>query len=354
MMDPQAPPLAGLNQAMLTQSMRVLTSQPTLPTLQSLPSLSYLSNTFSSFFPIRPKDVNFVYHSPRYRLLSQLQESSPQSGIRTLPTDSTLVSRVILSITPTPGVYQALNKSCGPRPLLFLHRPFTLDRRRVPRGVTVLSSHTGFDEVLTVGYNSVLAARLGVDVDSSVCLQGYKGDSERRIGLVGALTCPLPASQVSQWIKREFRAWDSVHGFLAEDDAQVDAESAAEIKVVAIMNAFHPDEVRRVLEAAHSRGWISNADDGASVLYLTGQAREPGLAAALEKGIKVVCVGHRVCEEWGIRYLAEEMRIKFPLLEVVEVMEEEELPPPRVKKEKPMSAGRPLTKKQKTAGPTVE
>lgn len=251
----------------------------------------------------------------------------PQSGIRLLPTDPTSVFKVILSITPTPGVYHALSEPNPTPPLSFLHRPFTLDRRRVPRGASVLSSHVGFDEVLTVGYNSIVAARLGLDVESSVCLQGYKGDPERKIGIVGVLHTPVPAAELLHDISHEFGAYDDFHGF--SNDAVHLSENNNMIQVVAIMNAFHPEEVDRVMEAALARGWTSDLGDGRSVLYLTGQARQPGLIAADTKRMKVVCVGHRTCEEWGIRYLAEQCRAKFPILDVVEVLEDEEPRPPR-------------------------
>lgn len=44
-----------------------------------------------------------------------------------------VASRIILSLTPTEGVYNALMKNYpNVRSVVFLHRPFRLDRRRVP------------------------------------------------------------------------------------------------------------------------------------------------------------------------------------------------------------------------------
>ncbi|KAF1344818.1 hypothetical protein BDV97DRAFT_407305 [Delphinella strobiligena] len=280
------------------------------PPSQLLPTVSQLSNFLASFFPVRPKDVDFVYHTPRFRPRAQIKEQMPQSGFRSLPIDSTSVSKLIFSITPTPGVYHALSEPNLTPPLSFLHRPFTLDRRRI----------------LTVGYNPILAARLGLDVESSVCLQGYKGDPDRKIGIVGVLHTPVPAATLLRDITHEFGAYDDFHGF--SNDAVDLLEDNNMIHTVAIMNAFHPEEVDRVMEAALARGWISDLGDDGSVLYLTGQARQPGLIAADAKHMKVVCVGHRTCEEWGIRYLAEQCRAKFPLLDVVEIFEDEEPRPP--------------------------
>jgi putative NIF3 family GTP cyclohydrolase 1 type 2 len=159
----------------------------------------------------------------------------------------------------------------------------------------------------------------------------YKGDPERRIGLVAAFRTPTNLGNISDRIKHEFGQWDAVHGV----DIDSETDMAQAVTVVAIMNAFHPEEVQRVSEAALSKGWISDLDQGDSIVYLTGQAREPGLTAALEKKMKVFCVGHRSCEEWGIRYIASELRREFPMVDVCEVYEDEEPQEPRKPKPKP-------------------
>jgi putative NIF3 family GTP cyclohydrolase 1 type 2 len=204
----------------------------------------------------------------------------------------------------------------------------------VPYGTTVLACHVGFDEVLTVGWNLDLANRLRMDiVDATreteaaevsdgkpVCIKGYKGDPDRRIGVVGRV---VDGSTTID----EFRTSVIKEFEIGREEAAVqcfgDEDINAEIKTIAIMNAFHAEEVDRAVEAAVSRGWIEN---GQTLAYVTGEAREQGLAAAKEKGIKVFCVGHRLCEEWGIRFLAEELRKEFVPsgVEVVEVLEEEE------------------------------
>lgn len=89
------------------------------------------------------------------------------------------------------------------------------------------------------------------------------------------------------------------------------------------MNAFNADEVYRVLEMARQRGWIQpEGQCGRHVLYLTGQPRESGLAAANEHGMTAICVGHRAAEEWGIRYMASRFKEAFPGMRVEEVFEE--------------------------------
>lgn len=301
---------------MVAPNLPALIGQPAPPII--LPTVLQTSQFLAAFFPKRARDVQWLYHEPR----------NPRYSSATAP-----VARVVCSITPTAGVYTAMYAARAPPPLVFLHRPFTLDRKRVPRGANVLSSHVGFDEVLTTGWNEALARRLDLYTgEDAVCIQGYKGDLDRRIGLVAAFRTSATLGNVSDRIKREFGQWDAVHG--ADVDSETDM--AQSVTVVAIMNAFHPEEVQRVSEAALSKGWISDIDQGDSIVYLTGQAREPGLAAALEKKMKVFCVGHRSCEEWGIRYIASELRREFPMVDVTEVYEDEEPRPPREpKKPKP-------------------
>lgn len=271
----------------------------------SLPTLLQLATFLQTFLPVRPRDVKFKYHSNR--------DWYPYP-------DNLRVPRLVLAITPTEAVYTALNRYSLTPPVAFIHRPFDLDRSRVRAGATVLSSHTGFDEALTVGYNTALAAKLGMCVDESVCLQGYKNDAERKIGIVGALPAGATLGSVTAAIAEEFRL-----GADAIADAIADGPFAeSEIGVVAIMNAFAPAEVERVMDAAIVKGWVDDVRDGRKVLYLTGQARDAGVAAVQERGMKLICVGHEKAEEWGIRYLASEVRREFPEVEVLERIEGEE------------------------------
>lgn len=269
----------------------------------SLPTLLQLATFLQTFLPVRPRDVKFRYHFNR--------DWYPYP-------DNLRVSRLVLAITPAEALYTALNRYSRTPPVAFVHRPFDLDRSRVRAGATVLSSHTGFDEALTVGYNTALAAKLGMRVDESVCLQGYKNDAERKIGIVGALPAGATLGSVTAAIAEEFQlGMDAVaNGPFAESD----------IGVVAIMNAFAPAEVERVMAAAIAKGWVDDVRDGRKVLYLTGQARDAGVAAVQERGMKLMCVGHEKAEEWGIRYLASEVRREFPEVEVLErIVGEEDL-----------------------------
>lgn len=275
-----------------------------------------VSRFVESLLPLKENDVPRLYHTPR----------NPRYDA-----ESAVVEQVVLSVTPTPGVYSkigydnyqlatdvpgssATRSQRPPRTLCFLHRPFDLDRRAVRRGTLIVSSHTSFDEVLTVGWNPCLADRLGMDIHASLCMQGYKGkagwDPDRRIGILGQVN--QHRDLLIRRIENEFGVVELAQEGLSD-----------EIYIVAIMNAFNGEQVDRVLDLARQEGWIAPGDDGRNLLYLTGQPRLAGLEAAKEHGMSVACVGHRAAEEWGIRYMAAQLRIAFPGVHVEEVYEEE-------------------------------
>ncbi|KAF2109216.1 hypothetical protein BDV96DRAFT_503211 [Lophiotrema nucula] len=288
---------------------------------QKRPTHAAVTGHVSTLLPPKTNDVSRIYHVPRHPHYDPIRS---------------LADKIILSVTPTSGVYKEIgyleahepqsvingapSARSPPRVACFLHRPFTLDRRRVRKGTLVLSSHTSFDEVLTVGWNTAFAAGLGMNVAESICIQGYKGDSERKIGIVGRVS--MQQTALLRHIQQEFGTIEYIKESVSED-----------LRVVAIMNAFRAEEVERVFEAAQQQGWISPERGGIDMLYLTGQPRESGLAAATALGIAVACVGHRAAEEWGIRYMAASLRSAFPRVEVKEIYEEEEVSLQRRRKE---------------------
>jgi putative NIF3 family GTP cyclohydrolase 1 type 2 len=276
------------------------------------PTHAAVTRFIASLLPPKENDVARLYHVPR----------NPRYD-----PDTAAVDQIVLSVTPTPGVYSLIGYTPDdsdisaptrnrrpPRTLCFLHRPFTLDRRSVRRGTLVLSSHTSFDEVLTVGWNTVLAERLQMNVEDSICIQGYKGDPERKIGIVGQVS--MLRDLLLHRTQEEFGEVELAHDGLSD-----------EIRAVAVMNAFNEDEVQRVLEIALQHGWAEADDEapGKHLLYLTGQPRVSGLEAAKTLGMTVACVGHRPAEDWGIRYLASQLRSTFPGIPVAEIYEEEEV-----------------------------
>lgn len=275
------------------------------------PTHAELTRFISSFLPPKSNDVSLLYHVPRAAIYNF--ETAP-------------VQKVVLSVTPTTRIYEAIGQSRNkngdgtgrsssqkqriPNTVCFLHRPYHLDRRRVRDDALVLASHTSFDENLTVGWNLALAHRLGLHVDDCLCVQGYKGDDERKMGIIGQTSQIL--GPLLKGIEEEFGAIEYAQEGLSE-----------EIRVVAIMNAFNPDEVQRVVEMAHGQNWVPSVEQlGRHVLYLTGQERESGLREAKKLGMTVVCVGHRVAEQWGIEFLGARIRAEYPGVQVKEIYED--------------------------------
>ena len=206
----------------------------------------------------------------------------------------------------------------------------------------MLASHKSFDAYLTVGWNVVLASRLGAELEDAVCVKGYKGDPERKIGLVARFVSGgRRFEDLVKDIKREFGGVGDLYSGKGKDDGQNNEFVEREVKVLAIMNAFHAEEVERVIDVAREKGWVSTSSagedgergvdvNGREIMYLTGAAREYGLETIKKYDMPAFCVGHRACEEWGIRFLAEETRKRWPVLDAIVVLEEEE---PRPKKE---------------------
>jgi putative NIF3 family GTP cyclohydrolase 1 type 2 len=231
----------------------------------------------------------------------------------------------------------------------FLHRPWALTRGRLPHGTTVWTSHKAFDESLTTGYNLALLERLGANLQDPKVLVGYKGDEGRRIGVVAGFgesgREELEMDDMKARIIAQFGDLQGEGGWFGFDDPDQklvgDGEAMPENEIktpsritsIACMNAFHPAEIDRVADAAVGAGLATSVENCSGLLYLTGAVRDEGLEAASQKGMKVVCVGHRLCEVWGIAYLAEKVKEKWPEVEVQVVDEEEAKPPPREKKE---------------------
>ncbi|KAI0132851.1 hypothetical protein BJ170DRAFT_615556 [Xylariales sp. AK1849] len=265
-----------------------------------LPTHSQLIDFFNLLLPPHPQDIPHGYHVPRW------PGYDPNSSV---------AHHIVLSITPTAGVYARLTELAkgSRKAVCFLHRPFDLDRRALPRGSLVLANHKRFDELMTVGFNVVLASRLGMVVPQTSCIQGYKGDPERRIGIVGQLSALETVQTLRTKIHLEFGTVE-VYEAAGGPDESVDA--------IAIMNAFGPDEVARVVQARSEARWVEN-EDVPKTLYLTGQPRDLGLQAARVADMPVACVGHREAEVWGIRHLAQELTRTWPCLGVHTVFEEE-------------------------------
>lgn len=214
------------------------------------------------------------------------------------------IDEVVLSITPTQGLYSGLKSSSA----VFLHRPWGLDRSRLFPSTVVLSSHQRLDELLTTGWNKALLSRLGVDEPYSD-ITGYKQDPERRMGLVGSASGSL-----INWV-------DRIEAEFGGKEGVVGVEEDKEIKALACMNAFDGPIVQRVLEAAKTD---LNAEPH-EVLYLTGETRKDGLELAEQLNMPVFFAGHRRAELWAINYIAHSLQERWPGLHTRVIDEPEEL-----------------------------
>lgn len=169
---------------------------------------------------------------------------------------------------------------------LFLHRPWQLQLGQLPTDIGVLAYHLAFDESLTLGFNPRLATALGMSM-----LEVLGEKQGRPIGMIGNILKQSNATYCC--------CVDEIFG--GYDKAQADDREVSRVAVVGAMT-------EALVREAAARG----AD-----LYITGQLRQPAQAAVLETGINVVGVGHRRCEEWGLRALSGLLGDRWSRLEVI-------------------------------------
>lgn len=265
------------------------------------PTHATLTACLHALLPAAPSHLPLIYHTPR--------------------THHIPVTRIILSITATPGIYPLLH----PGTALFLHRPWDLDRRRIKASTLVLASHQRLDELLTTGYNVPLLTKLGIEAGVAgeqmmAPIVGYKGDPERKIGLVARLPGQGLVS-LGAWIDR---IHDEFHGLEAvRPPTPVEQDTYPTPRYIACMNAFEPGVIDRALAAAQSLS-PHQPIDPQQIIYLTGQARPLGTMYATERRIPCLFTGHRRAEVWAVNYLAGILRQEFEGVEVLVVDEESE------------------------------
>jgi putative NIF3 family GTP cyclohydrolase 1 type 2 len=175
---------------------------------------------------------------------------------------------------------------------LFLHRPFGFPESALP-GTPVVASHTGFDAHLTTGFSPALASALGLQEIQPV----FRPDRPEiivPIGMIGTLAAPITLRNFREQITVEFGGLDET----------IMLSDAAQVRVVAVMNALNPSLV------------ALTAEQGATV-YLTGQMRENARRSAERSGLSVFAAGHERIESWGLRRLAQEIVQAFPAVETV-------------------------------------
>lgn len=274
-----------------------------------------LAAFFNLLLPAASTHLPLLYHTPR----------------QTKP-----ITRLILSVTATPGIYPLLS----PTTALFLHRPWDLDRRKMKPSTLVLASHLRLDELLTTGYNQVLLRRFGCG-EPMKGIEGYKGDPERKIGLVARLPGDLALEVWIRKIHEEFEGLESV-----VPETLVDQEAHPIPRFIACMNAFEPDTIDRALDAVRSLEIsIQEPATPSEIIYLTGQPRPLGTTHVQQLGMPCIFTGHRRAEAWAVRYLAGMVQQGFGIEVVVVDEEAEEEEMQRRKKEM-----RELMRAQKVAG----
>lgn len=302
------------------------------------PHYAPILDFFQSLLPPSPHHLALIYHTPRK---STRQSSSSSS--------SPLFNQLVLAVTPTPDLYDHLDG----KTILFLHRPWGLDRKRLPTTATmVLTSHQRLDERLTTGYNIPLIEALcggkKLDEDGMGKIIGYKGDSTRKMGIVVRLPEASQHKTRDQWarvVKNEFNTTTTAqtHGG-TNFDALSRHSQAKSIKYLACMNAYEPTIMERMLHTVNhafpnpafpgdvplrrdsppscddsnsntdndNNNNTDNTDnttiDPAEILYITGEPKALGDQLAKQLDMPVVFVGHFEGEQWAIEYLAQRAR----------------------------------------------
>lgn len=166
---------------------------------------------------------------------------------------------------------------------LFVHRPWQLDPEL---DIGVIYYHLAFDERLTLGFNPRLA-----EVLSLRNVQPFGEKAGRSIGMIGEVL-PQSVDRYSHQVRDIFGGYES---------AIVHQEKVSKVAIVGAMN----EELVR-----------SAAKQGAE-LYITGQFRISAKPAVLETEMNVIEVGHRRCEQWGLRSLSGVLRERWTKLQVI-------------------------------------
>lgn len=167
---------------------------------------------------------------------------------------------------------------------VLVHRPFGLWPRRLPTGVGVVAYHGTLDAWLWTAAQPALATALGVVPDASPLFRGA-----RRIGIVG----PAPPDLMARLAA------------LTGPPAACLGDPQRAVGLVAVLGAMTDALVR---EAA-ARG---------ATHLITGQMRQPGIAAARATGLTVVATGQDQAEAWALRSLAGAAAARWPGLDLVD------------------------------------
>lgn len=191
------------------------------------------------------------------------------------------VKRMLFALDPPDAKLDITEKSYE---AVFMHRPFDLHVRSFPDSY-ILWSHDEFDNNMTVGYNSALAADLQLLQPLREVYWTNRKGAERRIGMVGCLDHLQSYGQYRRHVEQLFDGTEASK-----------ANGVPQVQTVAVMGAFNPDLLHR-MKSEH------NVD-----LYITGQVRKAALQVAKDLKIAVIAVGHQRCEAYGLQALVQSMK----------------------------------------------
>lgn len=207
------------------------------------------------------------------------------------------VQRIGLALEPFPDlakwvVEQDVNA-------LWLHRPWQLNLTQLPPGVGVLSHHLPFDEALTIGYNTRLFEQLeGLGMPEQL---GYKQEAAKGKEFIPE----RPIGMLVDVVEQEFDYWlDCVKTLFGGYDRAEAGHSSS---------SWRTTNSRIAVVGAMTDALVREAAERGAHLYLTGAYRKPGQQAVDETGIAVIAVGHRRCEEWGLRALGDLLQEHLPV-----------------------------------------
>jgi dinuclear metal center YbgI/SA1388 family protein len=149
--------------------------------------------------------------------------------------------------------------------------------------LSLVAYHLALDAHPDVGNNALLCRLLGLDdLEEFGALNGG-----RSIGFIGRADPPVALDELLERVRRE-----------VTPEPLVFADGPARIARVAIISGAAAGEI----EAA--------ADAGADC-FLTGEPREPAMAAAREAGIHFIAAGHYATEVFGVRVLGDLIAGRF-------------------------------------------
>ena len=170
---------------------------------------------------------------------------------------------------------------------VLVHRPFGLWPARLPPGLGVIAVHRALDDRLALGPSAALAQALGLAPDEEPLRR-----KDKDVGLIGR-TAPVSLAEVLARIDRQLGGVEQAVG-----------PEPPSVEAVALAGAMTDELVRQA------------AERGAGV-YVTGQIRKPGVAAAGQAGVRVLAVGQDRAEAWGLRHLGRMVQAEWSGVEVV-------------------------------------